>query len=714
MDKLKKIVNSHPALVALGVLVIALLIFYSNSFTADWHYDDYHHIKENINIRKISNLPVFFTDPTTFSRNPNTRMYRPLLLVTLAINYYYSFYDVVGYHWTNFAFHLATCFALFLIIFFLFRERVPIPGLNPFLPAIFGSTLFGLHTINTETIVYMSSRSAGLSTLFVAFAFFCYLRAAGRQKTSWLLIALGAACYGLGLLSKEISITLPALLVYYELLLNREKAEGPLFDPAHLLRIAARIAPFAAVAVAYLVLRKVILSEGSLTAQIFQTGGGAAAPTFGSQMATQLQVWVYYLRETLWPTSLSIDKPFEVSIRFLNPKTILATALLGSMLAWALSVWRKYPLLTFGILWFFTTLLPESVFRLNVVLNDHRLYYPLVGLIVVITFVSFRLYVRFREEAPVFFRPPLAGGEKAVPAAQWALAGLMIAAIAALNPAVKAAAVAANPALDLGLYEFALLWTAFLCAFAACAFFLTYRGNLRFRLFIGLLVAVLLFHGLGTFKRNMAFATEETIWKDTILKDKFAVRGYNNLGIFYEQTGKLDLAIKYYQKTAQLAPLFPNAYINLGNVYHKKKQYDLATRYMKRAIELEPDSSLALYNLGNILREANKEAESIEAYKKALFYNPRYIEAANNLANIYFKNLDYKNAVSYYQAALDIDPTFGMSYYNLALAYEALGNLPVALTHYEDFLRFWDGDPRYKQMAIQKVNSLRKMVNRGK
>src|SRR5512138_3670965 len=139
MEKLKAFINSHPALTAFVALFAVLLIFYSNSFYADWHYDDYHHIKENINLRKISNIKEFFTDPTTFSRNPNTRMYRPLLLATFAINYWFGYYAVFGYHVVNFALHLLTTFTLFLTLIFFFRRKTVLPGLNPFLPALFGA-----------------------------------------------------------------------------------------------------------------------------------------------------------------------------------------------------------------------------------------------------------------------------------------------------------------------------------------------------------------------------------------------------------------------------------------------------------------------------------------------------------------------------------------------------------------------------------------------
>jgi Tfp pilus assembly protein PilF len=362
-------------------------------------------------------------------------------------------------------------------------------------------------------------------------------------------------------------------------------------------------------------------------------GGTPAAPDLASQIATQMRAWVYYIREWLWPTSLSIDKRFDVSRTLADPKVMLAILVILCILAAAFFIRKRHPVITFGILWFFTALLPTTLIRLNVVINDHRLYLPGLGLVLVITYTAAHLFQRFRID-----------------------------------------------------------------------------GGIYYRTFITICVLTMLFMGLGTFKRNAAFATEETMWKDVILKDRRSVRGYNNLGIYYEQNNQYEKALAHYRQTIRLSPAFPNPYINIGNVYHKMKKYEEAERWMKRAIELDPKSALATYNLGNILREAGKTREAIETYQRALQLNPRYIEAANNLANIYFKLRNYQEAIRYYERALFIDPTFAMSYYNIALANENQGQFEEAKSNYEKFLRFWLGDPKYIAHAKRKLNELGKRI----
>jgi len=627
--------EKNPVLFSVLLISLTVLLFYSNSFTADWHYDDFHHIKENINIRKLSNIPSFFTDPSTFSRNPNTRMYRPLLMTTHAFNYWFAIlttrdgYNVVGYHVVNFIFHLISSLAIFFTTLFLFKSRISIKGLNPFLPAIFASLLFGLHTINTETIVYISSRSSVMATMFYLLAFWMYLRATREEsvKTYWAPLLTGALLYFLGFLSKEIAATLPGIIFFYEITLNRQWMTGQtLAQKIKLLFL--RLLPYGVVFLLMISIRRSVYGE-NLVERFFHKGGTQAARDWVSQLATQTRAWVYYLREWLWPTGLSIDKPFRVSQGFGEAVVLICLLLLFAILIFALTRLKKHPAITFGILWWFTALLPSSLFRLNVVINDHRLYMPGYGLALVFTYTVALLYPRFKADGGVYFRA-----------------------------------------------------------------------------FVALCLAILLFMGLGTLKRNAAFATEETIWKDVILKDPRSVRGYNNLGIWYEQHGEYDKALAHYQQTIKLAPMFPNPYINIGNVYHKQKKYEPAEKWMKRAIQLDPKSALANYNLGNILREAGKTQEAIQAYSRALELNPRYIEAANNLANVHFKMKNFAEAIRYYQYALAIDPTFAMSYYNIALANENLGRFDEAIENLERFKRFWIGDKKYLNLAEKKIQDL--------
>ena len=101
----------EKSIVSLGgaLLLLAILATYANHFHNGFHFDDWHTIVNNVSIHELRNIPLFFRDATTFSAEPSTRSYRPLVSTLLAIDYRLA-------HGLNpFWFHLSI-FALFIAL----------------------------------------------------------------------------------------------------------------------------------------------------------------------------------------------------------------------------------------------------------------------------------------------------------------------------------------------------------------------------------------------------------------------------------------------------------------------------------------------------------------------------------------------------------------------------------------------------------------------
>jgi hypothetical protein len=69
------------------ILLIVVIAAYSNHFHNGFHFDDAHTIVNNIYIRDIGNIPLFFKDGTTFSSLPSNQSYRPVVSASLALDY---------------------------------------------------------------------------------------------------------------------------------------------------------------------------------------------------------------------------------------------------------------------------------------------------------------------------------------------------------------------------------------------------------------------------------------------------------------------------------------------------------------------------------------------------------------------------------------------------------------------------------------------------
>ncbi|MBI5192688.1 MAG: tetratricopeptide repeat protein [Nitrospirae bacterium] len=207
--------------------LIGILVYY-NSLTNPFHYDDIHHITTNPHIRKLSNVSSFFTDTGTFSsvkeKGGMSFHYRPLVMLTYAINYYAGELKPWGYHIVNLAFHIGTAFLIFLILKAMLvssqqsadnkqkleaRSQIKAnetfmsealakdnenPPLNKgghggvfsgeiigLFAAISAGLIFLVHPFNSEIVNYISTRSSVMSGFFYLLAFYCWVLFRSQQ-----------------------------------------------------------------------------------------------------------------------------------------------------------------------------------------------------------------------------------------------------------------------------------------------------------------------------------------------------------------------------------------------------------------------------------------------------------------------------------------------------------------------------------------------------
>ncbi|MCI0528198.1 MAG: hypothetical protein L0Y56_12235, partial [Nitrospira sp.] len=169
-------------------LFLALLTFglYYSSLDHSFHYDDGHTVVNNPWIRDLKNIPKFFLSNTLVSESPQAANYRPLLMVTYALNYALDGLDPWGFHLLNVLIHVLTVLVCFGLIRLL---------LGDIRAAILGALIFAIHPINSEAVNYITARSSLLSTLFasmavLSFHLFRSLQREGLMVKSWGLYGL--------------------------------------------------------------------------------------------------------------------------------------------------------------------------------------------------------------------------------------------------------------------------------------------------------------------------------------------------------------------------------------------------------------------------------------------------------------------------------------------------------------------------------------------
>ncbi len=157
--------------------LVGLVVFiYGTHLKNSFQFDDSHSVVQNPYLRDIHNLPRFFADADMSSVLPSNRAYRPVVLASLAIDYW------LGHGLAPLWFHVSTLIWLVVqigLIFVLSRSifnRVS-PERDNSWPALFAAAVFGLHPVLAETVNYVIQRAEIQSTLGVVaglVVFVCY------------------------------------------------------------------------------------------------------------------------------------------------------------------------------------------------------------------------------------------------------------------------------------------------------------------------------------------------------------------------------------------------------------------------------------------------------------------------------------------------------------------------------------------------------------
>jgi hypothetical protein len=346
----------------LCVLGLAAILAYSNNFTAEFVYDDYPFILENPAVRSLSDAHRFFFDREMFSQKGQYIIYRPLATLSFALNHKLSGYEPAPFHAVNIMLHAGCGLVLYLLIFETVKNAVF---------AFLVSLLFLVHPVQTEAVAWVSGRGNSMFLLFLLVSVVWYRRWSSGAAARGLSYGLALLFAALSLLSKEMAVILPGLLLVYDASLNR-----PGGDEGWKRRFVA-VVPFLALSCAYLVLRHLVLGE---TRQIGYWGGGP-----GTALLTMIKGFVYYVRLMVVPAPLTVEYIMPIAKSLFQPSVFLCFLILSLILLICIFSYRRTPVVFFGIAWFFVSLLPVSnIVPLKAIINERFLYLPSIGFCVIL------------------------------------------------------------------------------------------------------------------------------------------------------------------------------------------------------------------------------------------------------------------------------------------------------------------------------------------
>jgi len=567
---------------AMGLIAFIAICIYSNSFDCSFHFDDQHSIVENYCIHRFDLKQIFSTST------------RPVLDVTLALNYYFGKLGVFGYHLVNLMLHVFNGVMLFFII----RKTVSMPSAQcgvserAYRISLYASLIFIAHPIQTQAVTYIISRSSVMATSFYLVSMMLFVLSVQKNSLSYLAGAWLVSCLGMG--TKPIVATLPAALVLYDYYFIADGRIRPV-----LRRYKTHLVMFSSLLVVFALNFKDLQSSLAMrqTEAVLTPVNGTI--TSIQYFMTQLHVVTYYIKLLFMPVGLNLDYVWPI-VRKPDLTTAGLFLLLAGILVLGIRLFRKDRVLSFGIVWFFLTLSVTSSFVVIFdVIFEHRLYLPSIGFAVCCASLISRISVWFQ-----------ACGKKREQVMQKCHTGKMIE-YTVISVLVASMAV-------LGYYrnfvwkDDCTLWTDVIQKApengrAYSNLSVWYRKNARIEDSIQLIEksmallpdAIEPHINLGTCYLDLKMPEKALAEFETAVSLGFAnPRAFTNMALACAMLGRLDQAIEACRQALRIDPGFVDAHNNIGICYFKKGWIDQAISEFRHAIRIHPNHANAHFNLG--------------------------------------------------------------------------------------------------------------------
>lgn len=390
----------YPQLLFICFACVAALLAYSPGLTGGYALDDYTNIVQNAAVH-VSSLSWTELSRAAFSFEAGPTM-RPVSMLTFALNSYFFGTDAEPFKVVNLVIHLLNGLLVFLLLLQLlqaYRRQLAPPTPENHLEwlALFTGALWLLHPLNLMPVLYVVQRESALATLFVLVGCNVYIwgrmrRLSGRHG-SWLIWTAVPVLTLVAMLSKESGALLPVYTLIIEFFIFRfRNTKGGTDVQAALFYLPMLVLPVCAALV------WIVAKHGS------PLDFSHRDYTLTERLMTEMRIVWLYIRWTLLPDLGSLGlyhDDIAISQSLLHPVTTL-WALIGliALVVACISLWRRQPLLVFGIAWFFGGQLMEStVFPLELA-YEHRCYLPDMGLILAVMSLVYPLAPASRLKLP--------------------------------------------------------------------------------------------------------------------------------------------------------------------------------------------------------------------------------------------------------------------------------------------------------------------------
>ena len=514
-------------------------------------------------------------------------IHRGLLQISLAFNVHLDGFRTFGYHLINMLLHLINSVLVYFVTLGIWSYLGSINSQSKDdetrFVALFTAVFFLIHPIQTESVVYIMSRSEVFAATFYLSSFLLFQIYVVRDrpiKTAFkiLVLFLISTAFILGFSVKQTVITLPLMLLLYFIFGQESESTSIRW----LKRRKWGIGFIIMIGVS-------LLFHKLLTDELFLIGESTAGEDIGrlNYMLTQPTViFYYYFKLLLFPINLNIDPDIQLITNWWSWKFITSLTGIAGLVYFCCRA-KENRILLYFICWFLIVLSPSSsIITLSDLAAEHRTYLASYSFYAVLAYCVYKVpqlvlpnhSTRCKNIILVIsiFVSIIFSGLTIQRNKIWASEVLL------WNDTVNKSPQKIRPVINLGHAY-------------------TTAGNVD--------LAIKYFEKALALNPNI-FATNY------------------NLGNLYLKRGGEEDALRLLQTAALIRPKIPETHELLGEIYLKRKQIELAEFHLKRAVEIKPDYAISMRNLGLIYYfHLNKPEEAAAYFSRALSIDPNQKQA---------------------------------------------------------------------------------------
>jgi tetratricopeptide (TPR) repeat protein len=612
----------YPAL----IMVVGAVV-YANSLANGFTFDDWPLVVHNPLVDQMDVGAIFSS--AYWPQKPELGLYRPLTILSYAINQWILGEGAWGFHIVNLVLHSVNAMLVFFCARKFFERSVA--GICAF--------IFLCHPLQTEAVNSVVGRAELLAAFWMLVAWFVFLHDVGWRR--WVLVS-GAIL--LGCLCKEHAVTMVGIVAVASfaglpnVTWGREGVRVSFmtrwarFCKEDLLGMLLCVGAVGL----FLVARYAVVGGVLLPSQPTFVDNPLAHVESWERRLTALHVIWHYAKLMVWAGDLSADYSYQaipivssfwtgtvlggVGVFYLLGLFIVSTVRGNSPPIWGLiASWMLLPFLPVSNLWF----------PIGTIMAERLMYVPMVGYAILGGFGFWGMKTKWPRYA-------------------WVIAVILLALWSKKTVQRNAD------------------WYSDYTLFASAVEAAPQSAKAHFNLGNAVRDSGDLQGALPHYHR--------ALW----IYPNYAEVSYN-IGVIQQELGHIAEALTAYQNVLSVDTTHVNAWTNVGILFAEKGLPDKAVEAFEKAVQLAPERTDVRFNYALTLQKSNRLDEARARYLQLLAQAPHHEDAALNLAQIYMLEDDVDAAIEVLNRVVRANPLAYQAALNLGALFEKRGRVDEAI-----------------------------------